>query len=60
MVRRRAKAAGIATRIGNHTFRETGITAYLRNVEPKFGCEVKNRPERVVFGDLSIKGTSRP
>lgn len=29
MVRRRAKKAGIATRIGNHTFRATGITAYL-------------------------------
>jgi hypothetical protein len=31
MVRRRADAAGIATRIGNHTFRATGITAYLKN-----------------------------
>jgi site-specific recombinase XerC len=31
MVRRRAEAAGISTRIGNHTFRATGITAYLRN-----------------------------
>ena len=31
MVRRRAKAAGIATRIGSHTFRATGITAYLKN-----------------------------
>jgi integrase/recombinase XerD len=29
--RRRAKAAGIETRIGNHTFRATGITAYLKN-----------------------------
>ena len=28
---RRARAAGIATRIGNHTFRATGITAYLKN-----------------------------
>jgi integrase len=28
---RRAKAAGIETRIGNHTFRATGITAYLKN-----------------------------
>ena len=24
-------AAGIATKIGNHTFRATGITAYLKN-----------------------------
>jgi site-specific recombinase XerD len=31
MIRRRAAAAGIATQIGNHTFRATGITAYLKN-----------------------------
>jgi hypothetical protein len=31
MVRRRAKAAGIATDVCNHTFRGTGITAYLEN-----------------------------
>jgi integrase len=31
MVRRRAASADIATRIGNHTFRATGITAYLKN-----------------------------
>src|SRR4051794_2576776 len=31
MVRRRALAAGINTNIGNHTFRATGITAYLKN-----------------------------
>jgi integrase len=31
MVQRRAKAAGITTKIGNHTFRATGITAYLKN-----------------------------
>jgi len=31
MVQRRAKAAGIETNIGNHTFRATGITAYLKN-----------------------------
>ncbi|MFM0308366.1 tyrosine-type recombinase/integrase [Paraburkholderia sp. RL17-383-BIF-A] len=31
MVRRRALAAGIRTAIGNHTFRATGITAYLKN-----------------------------
>src|SRR5258708_7489322 len=30
IIRRRAKAAGIETRIGNHTFRATGITAYLK------------------------------
>ncbi len=31
MVQRRAKAAALRTRIGNHTFRATGITAYLKN-----------------------------
>jgi len=31
MIRRRAAAAGIATKIGNHSFRATGITAYLKN-----------------------------
>ena len=31
MVGRRAAAAGIDTKIGNHTFRATGITAYLKN-----------------------------
>ncbi|MGB9164180.1 MAG: tyrosine-type recombinase/integrase [Rhodomicrobium sp.] len=31
MVQRRAKAAGIATKIGCHTFRATGITNYLEN-----------------------------
>ncbi|OXC74482.1 tyrosine-type recombinase/integrase [Caballeronia sordidicola] len=31
MVRRRALEAGIDTKIGNHTFRATGITAYLKN-----------------------------
>jgi integrase/recombinase XerC len=31
MIRRRADAAGIVTKIGNHTFRATGITAYLKN-----------------------------
>jgi site-specific recombinase XerD len=31
MIRRRAAAAGIATKVGNHSFRATGITAYLKN-----------------------------
>lgn len=31
MIVRRARAAGIATRIGNHSFRATGITEYLKN-----------------------------
>ncbi|RAH96075.1 integrase [Acuticoccus sediminis] len=31
MIRRRARQAGIETLVGNHTFRATGITAYLKN-----------------------------
>ncbi len=31
MIQRRARAAGITPKIGNHTFRATGVTAYLNN-----------------------------
>jgi integrase len=31
MIQRRAAVAGTKTRIGNHTFRATGITADLKN-----------------------------
>ena len=31
MIARRATAAGIATKVGNHSFRATGITTYLKN-----------------------------
>ena len=31
MIGRRAVAAGIETKVGNHSFRATGITAYLKN-----------------------------
>ena len=31
MIRRRAASAGIHTKRGNHSFRATGITAYLKN-----------------------------
>ena len=31
VIGRRAAAAGIATKLGNHSFRATGITAYLKN-----------------------------
>jgi len=31
MIQRRAASAGIGTKIGNHSFRATGITAYLKN-----------------------------
>jgi integrase len=31
VIRRRGAAAGITTKLGNHSFRATGITAYLKN-----------------------------
>jgi integrase len=31
LIQRRARAAEITTKIGNHTFRTTGVTAYLKN-----------------------------
>lgn len=31
MIQRHVNKSGIATRIGNHSFRATGITAYLKN-----------------------------
>jgi len=31
MIRRRARNAGILTKTENHSFRATGITAYLKN-----------------------------
>jgi integrase len=31
MTKRRATAAGLETKICNHSFRATGITAYLKN-----------------------------
>lgn len=31
MIQRRTTAAGIKTKVGNHSFRATGITAYLKN-----------------------------
>jgi site-specific recombinase XerD len=31
MIQRRARAVGITAPVGNHTFRATGITAYLKN-----------------------------
>lgn len=40
MVRRRARQAGIKTPIGNHTFRATGITAYLKNDGPLENAQV--------------------
>jgi len=39
MIGRRAAAAGIGTKVGNHSFRATGITAYLKNSGTPKCCE---------------------
>ena len=31
MIQRRARAGGITTHVGSHSFRATGVTAYLKN-----------------------------
>jgi hypothetical protein len=31
MIQRRAKSADVTTRVGNHTFRATGVSAYMKN-----------------------------
>jgi site-specific recombinase XerD len=39
MISRRAAAAGIMSKVGDHSFRATSITAYLKNggtLEPTF------------------------
>src|SRR4051794_1897710 len=64
MIRRRAAAAGIMAPIGNHTFRATGITAYLGNngtpavwnaALPHFGYCWRNATDR---GDGALIGLS--
>ena len=46
MIQRRARAAGLRTRIGNHTF-ATGITAYLKNGgTPEKAAMIVPRPAR--------------
>lgn len=47
MIRRRAKRAGITAPIGNHTFRGTGITAYLKN-----GGELEKAREMANHADV--------
>ena len=54
MIQRRATAAGIKTRIGNHTFRATGITAYLQN---QGTLEIAQQIRPVVKGPKGIDTT---
>ena len=50
MIQRRRKAAGLDTAICNHTFRATGITAYLAN-----GGAIERAA--IIAGDASVKTT---
>jgi len=50
MIQRRKKAAGLATAICNHTFRATGITAYLSN-----GGAIERAA--IIAGHASVKTT---
>jgi integrase len=52
MVRRRALAAGIGTAIGNHTFRATGITTYLKNGGTLENAAAMANHERERWGHL--------
>ena len=54
MVRRRAKAARIATATGNHSFRGTGIKAYLKNV-----CMLEKAAAMANHGNPPVKTASR-
>jgi integrase len=67
IIRRRAKAAGIETRIGNHTFRATGITAYLENSEKLEAAQQianrRGRPSSATVGmtkSRSIRSSALP
>ena len=51
MIRSRAAAAEIDTKVGNHTFRSTGITAYLKN-----GATGKGEP-RLDTDDAALRST---
>ena len=43
----RAKAAGIETRIGNHSFRATGITAYLLEHAQQIAAQASPRTTKL-------------
>jgi integrase len=49
MIRRRAAAAGIETKLGNHSFRATGITAYLKNGDRRRDEVSLDEVERIVI-----------
>lgn len=51
MIQRRTRGTGIKTRIGNHTFRATGITAYLKNKRNR----AAHRQPRVTADDQALR-----
>ena len=61
MIGRRAVAAGIATKLGNHSFRATGITAYLKNggTLEKAAAMANHASTRTTQGLSAIAGAMR-
>jgi integrase/recombinase XerC len=61
MIGRRAAAAGIASRLGNHSFRATGITAYLENggTLEKAAAMANHASTRTTQGLSTIAGAMR-
>ena len=58
MIRRYSATAGIATQIGNHSFRATGITEYLRNFgKVEVAYEASARPVSMI--DATIRSTAQ-
>jgi len=53
MIRRLAGAAGIATKLGNHSLRATGITAYLKNEHARKGRS--DRKSRLDAHDTALQ-----
>ena len=62
MIRRHAAAAGIATKLGNHSFRATGITAYLKNggtlERPRRWRTMPRRARRSSMTDAATRSAS--
>jgi hypothetical protein len=53
------KAAGIETRIGNHTFRATGITAYFKKEQGHAGVRADDRQPRLAAHHEALRSTER-
>jgi len=57
MIQRRTRGTGIKTRVGNHTFRATGITPYLKIPEEQgyAGNRAAHRQPREPADDQALR-----